>query len=590
MLKVKVRRIGTAVVGVASLAGAGNAAVGCAAEAVETADRVEATFGTDSATADSALTVAEPGEATLGLDYGYGGSEAYAMQIRTSSTDEYIRSGEVLSFSLPGHMVWRALHPTEYSPDAERVKKATATVSASYHRGSAQVGSASVAIQSWTGDEIWNLEATTGTLEVPAGVDRIQFAVSMEDGDDSSVTGQIAEQEIQAVHLFGADLPNKHVLFDNDGDTLRRRVIEGGNPVRGAHADVTYTDYRADALVDANGLNRGIGKQEGSGRFGPYIYTIYGEVQHEVTVGVYFDDDAGWRQEEPMAVHGDSALLPRGRRAFEKRVAVPLTAKQFSLYFHVKTYLVVDYTRYPNATERWYEQGARILVRERWDNPGGSGTNYDLELEDKDEQSEVKRTIVFIKGETQPGQDMFLRGGLDHEAARNLLGIECVNGDGTPNYACAIPIVHRNHRNATTDAWKLGDGLLDWYGAETAQTAIVSGLRASGSPADWTTNAWPDSFGPLKTVAVDGYGFEPLNQFGMHYWMLDVDMDCSRAYPSADGSRWFEVKSFITNGPGWESDVHQTGVPYVSNNHFAQCGKMSVFERGDSGAQFFDTE
>jgi alpha-amylase len=59
--------------------------------------------------------------------------------------------------------------------------------------------------------------------------------------------------------------------------------------------------------------------------------------------------------------------------------------------------------------------------------------------------------------------------------------------------------------------------------------------------------------------------------------MLDVDMDCAKT-----GNGWFEVKSFISNGPGWESDVSQPGAPWSSGNHFARCGYLNVFERGNA--------
>lgn len=45
------------------------------------------------------------------------------------------------------------------------------------------------------------------------------------------------------------------------------------------------------------------------------------------------------------------------------------------------------------------------------------------------------------------------------------------------------------------------------------------------------------------------------SRFGDHYWMVDVDMDCSQ---TEDG--WFEVKAFLTNsGNGWEGDINQVG-------------------------------
>ncbi len=177
-----------------------------------------------------------------------------------------------------------------------------------------------------------------------------------------------------------------------------------------------------------------------------------------------------------------------------------------------------------------------------------------------------QRTVIFIYGQTQVGQDMFVRGGIDHNYANTNLGRNCQ----TYNFECAIPIRHNNLRNTTTAPWKSGDAYLDWYGAEAGQNAA-----SVGSPLDWTTN---NASNP-NTVAVQGFGYEPLNSFGDHYWMLDVEMDCSKAV-----NGWFELKSFISNGPGWEGDVAQSGTPYSSGNHFAQCGKMNVFQRGSSSA------
>jgi hypothetical protein len=73
--------------------------------------------------------------------------------------------------------------------------------------------------------------------------------------------------------------------------------------------------------------------------------------------------------------------------------------------------------------------------------------------------------------------------------------------------------------------------------------------------------------------------------------MLDVDMDCETAV-NIGGTFWFEVKSFVTNAPdGWEPDVTQADRPYMSRNHFAKCGKISIFERGSNSVQYrdFDT-
>lgn len=183
---------------------------------------------------------------------------------------------------------------------------------------------------------------------------------------------------------------------------------------------------------------------------------------------------------------------------------------------------------------------------------------------------DVKRTVIFIKAETQSGQDMFIRGGIDHGFAASQ-GVACTE----QNKLCAIEIDHNNLRNSTTSTWKAEDNYLDWYGVEANQV-----ITAEGTALDWTTNQWPAAWGAVKTVALDGYGEEPLNTFGAHYWMLDVQMDCSQTH-----NGWFEVKAFVKNGQGWEADIQQSNAPYSSNNHFAQCGKINVFEFGQNTVQ-----
>ncbi|MFN6970591.1 MAG: alpha-amylase [Rheinheimera sp.] len=181
-----------------------------------------------------------------------------------------------------------------------------------------------------------------------------------------------------------------------------------------------------------------------------------------------------------------------------------------------------------------------------------------------------QRTVVLIQAQTQSGQDMFVRGGLDHAMAQQRLGLNCT----ATNMQCAMPIRHRNLKNTTTAPWKSNDNFLDWYGREASQNAA-----AEGTALDWTTNSWPAGWGALRTVAADGYGVEALNRFGAHYWMLDVDMDCSKTI-----NGWFELKAFVKNGQGWEGNIAQPGTPYPSANHMAQCGKLNVFSFGQNAA------
>jgi len=50
----------------------------------------------------------------------------------------------------------------------------------------------------------------------------------------------------------------------------------------------------------------------------------------------------------------------------------------------VKVYLVADYARWGEVTVRRYNQGDRILLRDRYDNAGGVPfQNYELPLEER---------------------------------------------------------------------------------------------------------------------------------------------------------------------------------------------------------------
>jgi hypothetical protein len=584
MLKVRVRRLSAVLFTATSLVAGGVNAVGCVADAVDEATSPqEVDFGS----ASSAYSVDNPGSAVLNLSGTYADYQ-YECTLSDSTTDEFVRTGELLQIRIPASQIWQSLHPDQWEePAMERVQQTRATITVSYFQNGQPVGSTTVTTAEWSGEAYWVLYATTTAFVVPAGADQIRLAVAFADAGDAAAQAAIDASVMRPVAVFGGDLPDKSVLFDSDGPNLRNRVLEGGAPVAGAAAKLAYTEYRADTLVDASKINRQIGKMKSSGRFGEQIVAVYGEVVHEVSAGVYFDDIQGWRPEVAMTPNKASAFAPQNwRTVFESLAAVPSNATKMQVYYHVKTYLVVDYTRYGAVTEQWYQQGQRVLVAERWDNPEGGGSNFDLGVGQPETNPNLERTVVFVHAETQLGQDMFVRGGIDHAAAA-ARGISCTNADSSPNYQCAIPIVHRNLKNPTTVPWKTGDQLLDWYGRETAQLGTSpGGILAQGSAADWTTNSWPTEYGTLKTVATDGYGVEELNTYGAHYWMLDVDMDCSRALAAADGTRWFEVKAYISNGPGWEPDIAQPATPYASHNHFAQCGMVNVFDWGQGTATF----
>jgi alpha-amylase len=179
------------------------------------------------------------------------------------------------------------------------------------------------------------------------------------------------------------------------------------------------------------------------------------------------------------------------------------------------------------------------------------------------------QTVVFMKKDTLPGQDLFVRGGIDHSRRQG-----CTQDANTS--PCAIPIRHNTivPANFTTYIdWSVGDYHLDWYGAEVGQGAYL-GQAAAGTPLAWSTNK------------VGALGYQELNKYGDGYWFLNVTMDCSKTL-----NGWFELKGYLKGGEGFETDRAQTAcggsaggtVPFSTTNHAGRCGFINVFEYGANG-------
>ncbi len=69
-----------------------------------------------------------------------------------------------------------------------------------------------------------------------------------------------------------------------------------------------------------------------------------------------------------------------GRVAYEGSLSIPRAGKKLEIYFHVRTFLVVDYTtKWSTVGWKKHQQGERILVREKWDNENAAaGDNFDF--------------------------------------------------------------------------------------------------------------------------------------------------------------------------------------------------------------------
>ena len=338
--------------------------------------------GEDFESDESALTVTNPGTGVFELGWAFGTPTGYTFTAK-NSTDEYVRALEKMTFSIPAHYLWSQLHPSEPMPeDIDRLKQLSAKVSITYYKQGVSYGKTSVTTKAWQGDMPFNLASETTSFIVHRRAQSMRFAIEISDkGTSPPVKATLDETSFFEVHVIGGTLPQKTLLFDSVGPALRSRVLEGGDPGRGAELALGYTDWRAATLVDASSIDRQIGSATSFGRFGPVEVPIYGELEYEISYGAAID--GAWQDEQALVANSQSRLMPPlGRVAYEGALTLPKTAQSLQLYFHVKTFLKVDYSKHQNVNWRKYAQGERLLVREKWDNENGAmHDNYDFVTE-----------------------------------------------------------------------------------------------------------------------------------------------------------------------------------------------------------------
>jgi hypothetical protein len=338
---------------------------------------------------DSALTVSNPGTGVFELGWAYGTPTGYSFTA-TNSTDEYVRAGEKVSFAIPAHFLWSQLHPSESLPqDLARLKKLSAKVTMTHVRVDGSTGTSNLTTNGWKGDQLYNISATTSQVTISTRAQTVRFAIEI---TDAGVT-PLAKKTLDAgsffdVPVIGGAIPQKTLLFDNFNRDLRTRVLEGGNPVRGANLAIGYTDWRAATLVDSVSIDKQIGTATSYGRFGAIEMPIYGDIEYEISYGASIDN--AWQGEQSLTANSKSRLvMPNGgggsgRTAYEGTLAVPSNAQSLQMYFHVKAFLKVDYSRFQNIRWKKYGDNQRLLVRERWDNEhGATNDNYDFTTESK---------------------------------------------------------------------------------------------------------------------------------------------------------------------------------------------------------------
>jgi hypothetical protein len=332
---------------------------------------------------ESALTVQNPGTGVFSLSWDYSTPLGFSF-FPTSSTDEYVRAGEKMTFSIPVHFLWQRLYPNEPLPeDIARVQQLSAKVKVVFVKAGGVTTSTTVSTSSFDGTQLYDLAARTTQFSVNRRAQSLRFELTISDAADVTQKATVVAADLNEVPVIGASLPNKTALFDNVGTSMRQRILEGGKPVAGADLAIGYTDWRADTLIDSRSIDRTIGDATSYGRFGSFQMPISGDLEYEITFAAAID--GVWQTEQKLTANAHSRLLPSyGRTAYEGLLSVPASGKNVEIYFHVRAFLVVDYGKFSNVGWRKYQQGERVLVRETWDNENGAyADNYDFATETK---------------------------------------------------------------------------------------------------------------------------------------------------------------------------------------------------------------
>jgi hypothetical protein len=318
------------------------------------------------------------------LEFTYQGSSPLGLGfVPFSSPDEFVHVGEALDVRLSAYTLWFRLYPGENFPtDIARASALRADFRVIFQKSGATVGELRTTTGAWTGSDAWSLVTTTPSFTVPSNdVDEIAFEVTITDSAEGGRTVNYAADDFPSVPVFGGELPLRHVLFDTDGSTLRQRIIERTDLFRDAYFTISYSDWRANTIFDSAAIDRRIGKGIACGRFGQSECEIFGDIAYEVFAGVGHDQ-AGWYEQKLLATP-NARVVPYG----QGRVAYEGNARAYgnsvNVYFHIRAYLVADYSKYTRVTEQWYADGQRLSLGERWDNLNGqAGKNYDFALTD----------------------------------------------------------------------------------------------------------------------------------------------------------------------------------------------------------------
>lgn len=356
-------------------------AAGAAAMTVPTAVGCTAPAGGDFGQSSDDVTNAVAGSGAIAIR-SYGTSYE-----STSGGDEFIRVGEKMTVSVPLASALDTLRYRIGGPQAaltallDELKKDPSKMNAEVEITYTNFDGSTTALPAmpltWAPPPSGSpVVGQTVEFTIPKGVRGLRVLALARIAGQQNPAALNARWQPDDFVVFGAYLPNKLALFDTQGATMRTRIVEGGGVVKGSDLTFAYTDYRLDTLCDKLSLDLRTGRVTNFNRFGPSIVDELGKLAYEIEAVVSTDGGATFESigfaETPdsFTTRNDGA-----RRLWQASKKVPASASgnAVQIAFRVRAYLEVPTGP---AAESRYPRGARILLKEVWDNNGGA--NYAL--------------------------------------------------------------------------------------------------------------------------------------------------------------------------------------------------------------------
>jgi hypothetical protein len=301
----------------------------------------------------------------------------------TSGGDEFVRVGERLKaavdFNDTVHLIAYGALGDAALEKALRADSSSLKVNllVTFTRADGTTYDAPPSPLAWKPSASNQLAGLSDELIVPAGVRamRVELAATFPHAGIPQTMNLLQSQGIQRDFVvFGAFVPNKLALFDTAGADRRTRVVEGGKIVPGAHATLSVTDWRLDTVSDKSTLDLRCGQRNSYNRFGPMIVDALGTLEYEVSAVVSTDGGATY---SPVGLvkNAQSPIFSRAdgfRFTHDAEVPIPKNAgPNLKVAFHVRAFLQVPSFQPGEIQNARYAPGARILLKDTWDNNGG---------------------------------------------------------------------------------------------------------------------------------------------------------------------------------------------------------------------------